>query len=192
VSCSDCHLVNEDLTVSRPRTHSDANPCYGCHQSKIGEFDQDYVHGPVAGGACTICHDPHGSDFADTLNQPAVLLCLSCHEDQVPGRFEVEHQPFTNGQCVDCHDPHSTMNRWVLVRSSEQLCFPCHGADGEIASHQHPYNVKPRRKLEVALQLTPSGRLECLSCHEAHGGSQRAMLRSPTADLCVGCHPRHW
>jgi predicted CXXCH cytochrome family protein len=84
------------------------------------------------------------------------------------------------------------MNRWVLVRSSEQLCFPCHGADGEIASHQHPYNVKPRRKLEVALPLTPSGRLECLSCHEAHGGSQRAMLRSPTADLCVGCHPRHW
>lgn len=192
VSCGDCHQINKDLTVAVPRSHADANPCYGCHQDKIGEFAQEYIHGPVAGGACTICHDPHGGDFASTLNQPAVLLCLSCHEDQLARKAEVPHQPFENGQCVDCHDPHSTRNRWVLVRSSEQLCLTCHGADGEIASHQHPYNVKPRRKLEVALRLTPSGRLECLSCHEAHGGSQRAMLRSPTPDLCIGCHPGHW
>ena len=179
------------LTLSKPASHADANPCYGCHDDKIGEFAQDYVHGPVAGGACTICHDPHGSDFAHTLNQPAGMLCLSCH-DMDPTLYEVEHQPVVNGQCVDCHDPHATMNRWVLVRSSEDLCFPCHGNGGELAEHQHPYNVKPKLRLEVRLKLTPEGRLECLSCHEAHGGSKRAMLRSPTKDLCVGCHPRHW
>lgn len=191
VSCADCHPINADLTVDRPRSHADANPCYGCHTDKIGEFAQEFVHGPVAGGACTICHDAHGSDFANTLNQPAVLLCLSCHDDLDPDGYLVPHQPFVNGQCVDCHDPHATRNRWVLVRSSEELCFPCHGSGGEISQHNHPYNVKPRRKLDAKLHLTPSGRLECLSCHEAHGGSQRALLRSPSRDLCTGCHPRH-
>ena len=191
VTCSSCHLVNQDLTLSRPATHADANPCYGCHTDKIGEFAQAFVHGPVAGGACTICHDPHGSDFDHTLNQPAVLLCLSCHRDLDPDAYAVEHQPFVNGQCVDCHDPHATRNRWVLQRSSEELCFPCHGAGGELDSHVHPYNVKPRQRLDADLPLTPGGRLECLSCHEAHGGSRQSLLRSPTDNVCVGCHPRH-
>lgn len=189
--CVACHPVRDDLKIIPPKSFGDHNPCYRCHADKIGEFAQEFVHGPVAGGSCTICHDPHGSSFEKTLHSPAVILCLSCHTNIDTSAPGVKHAPFENGQCVECHDPHATANKWVLVRTSEELCFKCHGEGDEIIGHPHPYNVKPRRPLAKNLHLTQRGRLECVSCHEPHVSKTRHLLRTGSENLCAGCHPSH-
>lgn len=190
-SCTNCHVFEEDLTLVPQRSYEQKNRCYGCHTDKIGEFAQDYIHGPVAGGACVICHDPHGSRFERNLRAPIGVLCLRCHPDTVDDTALVNHRPFEGGECTRCHDPHSTNNRWVLVQSSHLLCLGCHGDEkGEFKSHNHPFGVKPR-KSSHGLRLTESGKLECLSCHDPHSTRTEHLLRTTETFTCAGCHPEH-
>ncbi len=190
-ACIFCHTLTPELTVVQTGTYSDENPCYKCHKDKIGEFEQEFVHGPVAGGSCTICHNPHGTEFKKNLNVPEAILCTACHndiEDQL--KSKVLHQPFRDGRCSSCHDPHATNNKWVLVQRSEDLCLKCHGTTKEgMAFHRHPYNVEPKRPLMKDLQLTDRGTLECLSCHNPHGNETAHMLRVSQGNTCLGCHP---
>ncbi len=190
-SCTNCHLMGEGLSGITTGTYTDMNPCFLCHKDKIGEFSQDYIHGPVAGGTCTVCHDPHGSEFDKTLRSPEPVLCLFCHTAVTDENAPVQHQPFLLGRCVTCHDPHATANKWVLVKSSRSLCLSCHGKDGRLEHHNHPYDVKPRHRLERSLRLADNGELECLTCHRAHGSQSKALLRSESANVCLDCHPEH-
>ncbi len=188
--CTTCHLVDPDLSLEAAGVYSDMNPCYLCHKDKIGEFAKDYIHGPVAGGTCTICHDPHGSRYEGSLQSPVPILCMYCHSDlDEPTEDSIVHKPFAEGKCVACHDPHATNNRWVLVQSSQELCIGCHSEEQAMADHVHPYNVKPKIQNRYDLQLTESGQLECLSCHAPHYGNAEHLLRTDPQDTCIGCHP---
>jgi len=187
--CIICHELGADLKQLLSANRSLDNPCLKCHKDRIKSFDQKYVHGPVAGGSCTICHDQHGSPYEKDLKAPLNVLCVSCHneiENQM--REMVVHQPFIEGQCGGCHDPHSTNNEWVLKKSSEEICLGCHDPKSTLKNHKHPFNVKPKNKLAVDLELTPEGRLECLSCHNPHSSRQQFMLKMETESICVGCH----
>lgn len=189
-TCINCHKLNYDLTISPTGTYSDINPCYLCHMNKIGEFQKNYIHGPVAGGSCSICHNPHGSDYEKHLKEPVEILCASCHtvlDDAKTKR--IQHNPFQFGRCIECHDPHSTNNKWVLVKTSQDLCMNCHTRDGMLQFHNHPFNVKPRNELPSPLKLTRSGELECLSCHNPHASNSEHLLRVTEGDVCIGCHP---
>jgi predicted CXXCH cytochrome family protein len=188
-TCINCHKMNYDLTRSPTGTYSDINPCYLCHKDKIGEFQKDFIHGPVAGGSCAICHNPHGSDFDKNLKEPEEVLCASCHtvlDDAMTMR--IQHKPFQFGRCVECHDPHSTNHKWVLIKNSQELCMNCHAKDGILQFHSHPFNVKPRKALANPLKLTPAGELECLSCHHPHASDSEHLLRVAGKDICIGCH----
>jgi predicted CXXCH cytochrome family protein len=192
-TCRGCHRIEMDLTYRSTGIYSDMNPCYLCHSDKIGEYAQNFIHGPVAGGACSVCHDPHGSCYDNSLQSPVPLLCFYCHSDLsdpgVDNPTLVVHEPFEKGQCVACHDPHSTNNRWVLTKNSQELCINCHKEEGDLSDHVHPYNVKPRRRDLYDLRLTESGQLECLSCHNPHYSEARHLLRTGHESSCLGCHP---
>lgn len=211
VACIGCHrdfegrtLLHADLdrddcaTCHNLQTHQvepsgggiSRNPCYRCHPDKIDKFDRQYIHGPVAGGSCAVCHDPHGSPFEHSLINAEEVLCFSCHEfGQESREMPVQHQPFRDGRCEVCHDPHATSYRWVLAKSSEKLCFECHTPlEGLFKDHTHPYNVKPKRRSPPSVQLSGSGKLECISCHNPHASRSEHLLRCDQENTCLGCH----
>ena len=157
--CTNCHRIDAELKKQPQTNYSDFNPCYLCHKDKIGKFAQDYIHGPVAGGTCTVCHNPHGSKFDKNLRSPVPVLCMFCHTSVGGSEAPVQHQPFKDGRCVACHDPHATGNRWVLVSKSSELCFNCHGKDGKMDGHSHPFDRKPKLEMETSLALTQNGKL---------------------------------
>jgi predicted CXXCH cytochrome family protein len=189
--CTNCHRMKSDLSWEETGVYTDMNPCFLCHKDKIGEFAQNFIHGPVAGGTCTVCHNPHGSEFDKNLRSPVPVLCLFCHtsiEERVEG---AQHEPFADGQCVDCHDPHATGNKWVLVTESGQLCLECHEDDVADGTHRHPIDAIPSKPLSGGLKLNAAGRLECLTCHHPHYSAADFLLRTTTAHACLGCHPEY-
>ncbi len=189
-TCINCHQLDMLTGATKHSTNTETNLCYSCHTDKIGQFAQDYIHGPVAGGSCIICHEPHGSQFDKNLVNPQQILCFSCHDDlEEELELRVVHNPFNTGQCTACHDPHSTSNKWVLIKNSEEVCLSCHNPDNKSMEwHAHPYNVKPKRKLKVNVDLNENGKLECISCHYPHASNSEHLLRIDEDFTCIGCH----
>jgi predicted CXXCH cytochrome family protein len=82
--------------------------CGRCHSA---DFSARHVHGPVAMGMCSSCHDPHGSTFESFLRMEQADLCIDCH-----------NQPITAGHreragedaCMKCHDPHESEKRFLI------------------------------------------------------------------------------
>ncbi len=187
--CATCHNQQTNQ-VRKTGAFDSRNPCYNCHSDKIEKFDREFIHGPVAGGSCTVCHDPHGSPFQNSLVNVEEVLCFSCHEfNREFKEMSHQHKPFRDGHCGACHDPHATSNRWVLSKSSEDLCFECHSSEeGLFKNHTHPYNVRPKKRYMGSIQLSKSGKLECISCHDPHASSSEHLLRCDQENTCLGCH----
>jgi len=188
----DCFTCHNQLTNQVHPLSSDPvqNPCYKCHRDKVQQFNQEFIHGPVAGGSCAVCHDPHGSPFSHSLINVEEVLCFSCHEfGHEMKELPIQHKPFLEGKCGVCHDPHATSNRWILAKSSEKLCFECHSpGEGNFKNHTHPYNVKPKRRTTSSVELSEFGTLECISCHNPHASQSEHLLRCVQDNTCQGCH----
>jgi len=108
--CDECHLLEgagifgQSVRLRFPLREL----CMECHDDMtIDELRSTYnwVHGPVAAGACTGCHSPHTALYPSLLlAEPGRPLCLRCHdEDRLAGQ-EVHADRESN--CLDCHSPH--------------------------------------------------------------------------------------
>lgn len=105
--CNGCHDKTSESGFVVPLE----NLCAHCHKGfPAGEF----VHGPVATGACLKCHLPHKSDSPALLVKGKGELCAICHIE--PRLAAAMHaKAISNGMfCTDCHDPHSGNNRFFL------------------------------------------------------------------------------
>jgi len=97
--CGGCHGETAGGYVVSGRKD---NVCYQCHDRKDGK---KLVHGPLGGGDCTICHDPHGAMNPALTVAKAEGLCVKCHDQ--PG--SQKHMKDSRGvACVSCHEPHSS------------------------------------------------------------------------------------
>ncbi len=105
--CDACHDHNTmgKLTMPQPEV------CYQCHDDFSGIFQS--LHGPVAGGYCTACHDPHMSAAAKLLIRTGQSLCLHCHQQDQVLSNEV-HKEIDNAECTTCHNPHGGDDRYML------------------------------------------------------------------------------
>jgi predicted CXXCH cytochrome family protein len=105
--CLDCHAgrFTDRLSVDLEEL------CWTCHARE--DFPGEVVHGPVAGGSCTGCHNPHTSPYEKLLVQPTATLCERCHDDDTFPGF-AQHRAREGEDCVRCHDPHSADREFML------------------------------------------------------------------------------
>jgi predicted CXXCH cytochrome family protein len=85
--------------------------CYRCHK----EFStlEGWVHGPVATGACLLCHEPHKTKTEALLRKPVPDLCLQCHDTQAVRAVKGHADP-SYTHCTDCHEGHAGATRNLL------------------------------------------------------------------------------
>ena len=105
--CASCH--NEQalgsMLVAQPGL------CYICHEDLSTQFS--YLHGPVAGGYCTACHDPHRSENEKLLKRTGEVLCYYCHESKSVLANEM-HADLEGMLCMDCHNPHGGEDKYIF------------------------------------------------------------------------------
>ncbi len=106
-SCDVCH------EGARSHRLLDRQPglCYQCHE----DFAENYavIHGPTAGGFCTMCHNPHMTKIEKLLKRSGKQLCLFCHEKGLVLKNEV-HEEIEDTNCTECHNPHGGEDQFLL------------------------------------------------------------------------------
>jgi predicted CXXCH cytochrome family protein len=169
--CSGCHKMT--LSSNEIETGMEKN-CLGCHSQLT---DNVYVHGPVAVGICTICHDPESTPNKYKVNDNDDVLCYGCHVDrkEIDSKKALLHGPVGAGMCTVCHDPHSSPFEYQLVKAKTELCIVC---------HQEDYN----RWIGRESLHPPFKNGNCIGCHDPHSADYKYNLKAPRADICALCH----
>jgi predicted CXXCH cytochrome family protein len=106
-NCEVCH----DQKAAGMYTSSQPKLCYTCHEDFSKKFA--FVHGPVAGGFCTDCHNPHSSEFPKLLKRKGQDLCLYCHDAGTVLKNEV-HTTIGETDCTECHNPHGGSENYIF------------------------------------------------------------------------------
>jgi predicted CXXCH cytochrome family protein len=105
--CETCHDAGSLGSMVEPQP----DLCYLCHDNYMNSYA--VLHGPVAGGYCTSCHDPHMSPEAKLLRFTGQPLCYYCHQQEDVKRNEM-HSDLEGMACTDCHNPHGGEDRTFL------------------------------------------------------------------------------
>jgi len=105
--CGACHDQKSLGSMIEPQP----GLCYTCHED-LGDQYQ-YLHGPVAGGYCTSCHNPHMSEKEKLLRFIGDELCFHCHQAESIYQNEM-HEGLEGMTCMDCHNPHGGEDRYIF------------------------------------------------------------------------------
>ena len=207
--CMACHDKNKSFSAVTTET------CQSCHKAYYDTQWNDWVHGPVALGKCSMCHTPHTSIYRGLLNKPARDLCLSCHKEARilarPHHAEAAFKP-----CGACHDPHFAGNRRLLadafsyqrrkgtpnmvasghVKWEKKVCTKCHSAERSNAVLPGAEKAcvtchdKVRHPIAGGKIHEPVLKGRCMSCHTAHSSRLPHLLRAKAEGNCIECHKR--
>ncbi len=163
--------VYSETAVKKPK--SDNCITSKCH-SKIDKHK--YVHGPIAAGACIVCHgevtkhkdSPKRNKFGEIKD--VAKACYSCHEKFKIRKFT--HTPVEDGECASCHSPHGSEFKFQLLKKGGEICFECH--DSELVAGKFVHG--------------PAAVGGCVACHEAHTADYEMNLKATGPALCFTCH----
>lgn len=109
--CRDCHNT-QSLSFLKDKK---AGLCFTCHNRE--KYTGDFLHGPVAVGACHVCHLPHESKYERLLKSGVPQICIDCHTTW--DRRDVKAH--SKGKvCTQCHDPHAGNNRFFLREMKDE------------------------------------------------------------------------
>ena len=107
-SCDTCHRNINNWNFQLTRAEDEL--CYDCHDRMDA---QEWVHGPIGVGQCSICHDPHGSKKRNFLTRKGDGLCFYCH-NEVRMKMHVSEKKIKS--CASCHDSHSAETQNLLKK----------------------------------------------------------------------------
>lgn len=110
--CTNCHDMTKKPRWATPEfTKEPLQLCYDCHPGSNYSGSVDYVHGPVAVGACMRCHNPHRSRHKHLLKLPVPGICQQCHEKE---DIESIADHAVESECLNCHVGHSSSAKALL------------------------------------------------------------------------------
>lgn len=193
-NCAGCHSPH----AGGVKLLRDPQPelCYRCHKdptldSKGDEYE--FIHGPVAMGMCTACHQPHSSVEGKLLNVRGLDVCLGCHEDPAvddQGRPWPSSHPPVSRDCLQCHDPHASAEKGHLKEPAFDLCSDCHpehkghklDASRAVSGQTTMVHLPP------LFPLSWDNQLVCTGCHRPHGAYNRPLLKTDKMVMCMNCH----
>lgn len=160
--CAGCHSDIEPQTArATPSTlHASSVPCEACHGDATAHAASNGIT-PVASA------------------QPR---CTPCHEQVAPhSRWKGSAHERAGLQCASCHSIHAGGQRHLLKGSSEsETCFACH------AEVRH---ARTQRSTHLFRDDQGRPKLECSSCHDAHGTASDSLLVAASLnDVCYSCH----
>jgi predicted CXXCH cytochrome family protein len=185
--CNQCHEAAGTANQLRTKL-AGVQLCRGCHNQKVNAiFDRSRVHTPVLEGvACLNCHAPHASSGKGLLRGGALTVCGGCHGDTLRRQEKsiAKHQPIAIGDCTSCHDPHSGSGPLLFNGPNlVDMCATCHDW---LRHSSHPMGEKAKDQRNRNL------RVDCLSCHRAHGTEfKKMMLNATHGEMCVKCHKQY-
>jgi DmsE family decaheme c-type cytochrome len=164
-TCAMCHDViaaDFELTVHSPN-RADAPSCVTCHGDGTEHMDQD--------GDPALINVPRGASGA--------AMCLQCH-GQINTMFSNRSVHADAAvHCESCHNVHAPHNEqpMQLARAANDLCAECHPS--QTGSFNKPFG----HDLDL-------GGLQCVSCHNPHGGAGEQSLKIDRSGdvVCVSCH----
>ncbi len=106
--CEFCHDINSvgRMIIDEP------DLCYQCHEDFSDLYS--FTHGPVEGGFCTECHNPHSSKENNLLNDKVNNLCFYCHNIGELSEFDM-HREGDDFLCTDCHNPHGGESTLMFI-----------------------------------------------------------------------------
>lgn len=109
--CDSCHDSKATNALVAPVEQL----CVRCHE--LGET-RAYVHGPLASGGCTVCHDPHRSANRFLLVSASDGFCMHCHDraglSALSGEAGADGHAGDAAACTDCHEAHMSDRKYLL------------------------------------------------------------------------------
>lgn len=184
--CAQCHEPPGSPTPFATK-QTGFELCKACHSEMVNTtMAKRRLHWPVADQkGCINCHNPHAAKQPKLVKAETSQLCGACHADalQRAQSTAVKHAPVSGGSCTACHSPHGSDGVHLVDKPSiVELCTSCHDYQSHSAHPIGDKAIDPRNK---------NLRVDCLSCHKAHGTEFKWMLLSATnVELCTQCHKK--
>ncbi len=116
-------------------------------------------HPPYVEKDCEGCHNFKNKNLLLAENDK---LCEICHVDFVINKGVNTHGPVAVRDCLACHVPHTSAHPSLLQEGVSDICDKCH--------HE------ARLAVEMHILVMEHG-MECVSCHDAHGGDSHYFLK---------------
>ncbi|MBI5117527.1 hypothetical protein HZA56_13710 [Candidatus Poribacteria bacterium] len=170
--CKSCH-------ETAPETASEKDPtvksvCLKCHTPLVSE---KFVHGPIAVGTCSICHNLSSEPNRYQLKQASFDLCLLCHTKTAEAlkTSKFTHGPLGAALCDVCHEPHSSPNLASLRQPSGEICMVCHKTLESLYQTRTYLHIPFKQRM-------------CCKCHDPHYSDENFLLKKTDDQICRSCH----
>lgn len=168
-TCLTCHAEMDYKGTlhgleSRPRTPAATHGCESCHGPGQAHAES---------GEASLIRNPKKQ-----TPQQASEVCASCHNRGTHALWTGSQHDQRNVGCITCHSVHTPKGPAQLKAASQkELCATCHKP---VTNKQHRFSHMPVRE----------GKLECSSCHNPHGSTNQALLKTGTTvdESCSSCH----
>jgi predicted CXXCH cytochrome family protein len=119
-----------------------------------------------------------GRGLPGMLVVPLKELCVKCHNYMSAADVYKKglwlHAPAAQGNCTICHGPHESAYPNLLLERLDKICTQCHSEGFMMKTADHKKST------------------ECLSCHNAHLGKNRMLLKKDYKEVKQPVAPLPW
>jgi predicted CXXCH cytochrome family protein len=174
--CTDCHSPHSGTSPGFLKPDA-VNVCLVCHSDQAELHSKKVLHQPAFQQGCAACHDPHGNDHPKLLRAEGNALCLECHGPDAKPTLDAKNRLalIFDGKV-----------KLPLDYFAKVVRLPLQGGLG------HPVLGHPISDVrDPADDSKVKAKLDCLSCHQPHASSGRALLvtdQPPNLAFCRRCH----